>query len=83
MSLDAIIDKKKVFLETKVLASGEFVGLSSIFGRQIDSMGLSVPFEATIDAKTSVSVSARLCCNAFTAMPKGSFTLTVQDLSSI
>lgn len=33
MSLDAIIDKKKIFKESKVIAKGEFVGLSSIFSK--------------------------------------------------
>ena len=45
-------------------------------------MGLSQPFEATIDAKTSVTGTASLCCNAFTAMPKGTFTLTVEEWTS-
>ncbi len=26
---------------------------------------------------------ARLCCNSFTAMPKGTFTMTIEDKSSI
>jgi len=82
MSLDSIIDKKKVHLETKVLVSGDFVGLSTVFSKQVDSMGLSQPFEAMIDAKTSVTGTASLCCNAFTAMPKGTFTLTVEDMTS-
>lgn len=46
-------------------------------------MGLSMPFEASFDAKTSVTGKARLCCNAFTAMPKGAFTMTIEDKSSI
>lgn len=83
MSLDAIIDKKKIYLETKVIVQGEFVGLASVFNKQIESMGLSQSFEANIDAKTSVTGVARLCCNAFTAMPKGAFSLTVEDKSSI
>ena len=41
MSLDAIIDKKKIYLETKVIVQGEFVGLASVFNKQIESMGLS------------------------------------------
>ena len=32
MSLDAIIDKRKVFESKRVIASGEMVGLASIFG---------------------------------------------------
>ena len=52
MSLDAIIDKKRVFQETRVLVSGEFVGLASVFGKQLGATGLSRPFEATIDGKT-------------------------------
>ena len=46
-------------------------------------MGLSRTFEAPIDAKTKVQGVARLCCNAFTAMPKGSFSLTIEDRSDI
>lgn len=34
-----------------------------------------------IDGKTTVGGSVSLCCNAFTAMPKGTFTLTVEDKS--
>lgn len=36
-----------------------------------------------IDAKIKVSGTARICCNSFTAMPKGSFALTVEDRSQI
>ena len=46
-------------------------------------MGLAQAFEATIDAKTSIVGVARLCCNAFTAMPKGSFSMTIEDKSRI
>ena len=46
MSLDAIIDKKKVYVSTKVLVTGEFKRLASLFPRQIDSMGLTQTFEA-------------------------------------
>ena len=81
MSLDSIIDKKKVFQETRVLVSGDFVGLSSAFPRQIGSMGLCQPFETHIDAKTKVMGIARLCGNEFTAMPKGSFNLVIEELS--
>lgn len=33
MSLDSIIDKKKVFESSRVIASGEMVGLASVFGK--------------------------------------------------
>lgn len=46
-------------------------------------MGLRRPFEATIDGRTSVTGVARICCNAFTAMPKGAFQLTIEDRSKI
>ena len=52
MSLDAIIDKKKVFVETKVLASGELLNVGQVFAEQVERLGLSHPFEAAIDAKT-------------------------------
>lgn len=83
MSLDAIIDKKKVFEQTRVLVTGEMVGVPSLFSSQMDFMGLARPFEVIIDAKTTVTGVARLCCNEFTAMPKGQFSLTIEDMSSI
>ena len=83
MSLDAIIDKRKVYESTRVIVSGEMVGLASVFGKQLDSMGLAMSFEANLDAKTSITGVARLCCNAFTAMPKGCFSMTVEDMSTI
>ena len=46
-------------------------------------MGLGKPFEQTISDKIRVTGVARLCCNAFTAMPKGSFSLTVEEMTSI
>ena len=66
-----------------MLVSGDFVSLGSVFGKQLDSVGLSRDFEATVDGRTSVTGSARICCNAFTAMPKGAFSLTIEDRSSI
>ena len=83
MSLDAVMDKKKVFQETKVIAQGQPVSLAQVMGQQLESMGLSRSFEVSIDAKTKVRGAARLCCNAFTAMPKGSFSLTIEDKSDI
>lgn len=66
MSLDAIMDKKKVYQETKVLAHSEFIGLSTVFSKQKDNMGLSRDFQTQIDVKTGVTGTASICYNAFT-----------------
>lgn len=41
MSLDAIMDKKKVFQETKVIAQGQPINLAQVMGQQIECLGLS------------------------------------------
>ena len=83
MSLDAIIDKKKVHKETKVICKSNDVPLSEMFVEHLEEPDITKPFTFEIDATASVKGNVKVCCNAHTAMPKGAFTLQIEDMSEI
>ena len=74
MSLESIIDKKKVFVEKKVICQSKEVPLESIFGGHLESPGIQLPFEFNIMPTIKMKGIAKICSNAHTTMPKGAFT---------
>ena len=87
MSLDAIIDKKRVHAQTKVLCKSEDVPLESVLADHLSDPGIAKPFQFQIQARSNPPVtvrgSAKVCCNLHTAMPKGAFTLQIEDMTEM
>ena len=74
MSLESIIDKKKVFVEKKVICQSKEVSLDSVFGEHLESPGIQLPFGFDIMPTIKIKGIAKICSNAHTSMPKGAFT---------
>ena len=83
MSLESIIDKKKVFVEKKVICQSKEVPLDSIFGEHAESPGIQLPFEFDIMPTIKIKGIAKVCSNAHTSMPKGAFAFQIHQMTEM
>lgn len=81
MSLDSIIDKKRVFLEKKSLFKGQVTPIATLFAAQIEQPGIGRNFEARLSTAVSVLGTVSVCANQFTQMPKGRLQFQIEQLN--
>ena len=81
MSLNSIIDKRRVFVESKLLSTGQPFLLQALFDQSSLVAAADQDFKCRVDAKCSLQGVFRVCSSDFTRMPKGSITLQIAAYS--